>query len=124
MREDRSNCAAELLLVCPVCWSQVVDEIGFNAKPEDVREILEEAAGTLIYKQRKAEASRKLENTRLKKKMIFILTDMENTIFPRQVQLSKRSMTNDIFCSARVINCEEVNTIIVNCAFSQMMTGK
>jgi chromosome segregation protein len=36
-----------------------------NAKPEDVREILEEAAGTLIYKQRKIEAQKKLEETSL-----------------------------------------------------------
>ena len=40
-----------------------VDRI-LNAKPEDLREVLEEAAGTLIYKTRKAEAYRKLENTR------------------------------------------------------------
>ena len=41
-----------------------VDRI-LNAKPEDVREILEEAAGTLIYKQRKMEAQKKLEETGL-----------------------------------------------------------
>ena len=41
-----------------------VDRI-LNAKPEDVREILEEAAGTLIYKQRKIEAQKKLEETNL-----------------------------------------------------------
>jgi chromosome segregation protein len=36
-----------------------------NAKPEDVREILEEAAGTLVFKQRKVEAQKKLEETSL-----------------------------------------------------------
>ena len=41
-----------------------VDRI-LNAKPEDVREILEEAAGTLVYKQRKLEAQKKLEETGL-----------------------------------------------------------
>ena len=35
-----------------------------NAKSEDVREILEEASGTLVYKARKLAASKKLENTR------------------------------------------------------------
>lgn len=40
-----------------------VDRI-LNAKPEDLREVIEEAAGTLIYKTRKAEAFRKLETTR------------------------------------------------------------
>lgn len=41
-----------------------VDRI-LNAKPEDVREILEEAAGTLVFKQRKIEAQKKLEETSL-----------------------------------------------------------
>lgn len=36
-----------------------------NAKPEDVREIIEEAAGTMVYKRRKAEAEKKLEATNL-----------------------------------------------------------
>jgi chromosome segregation protein len=36
-----------------------------NAKPEDVREIIEEAAGTMVYKRRKAEAEKKLEQTNL-----------------------------------------------------------
>ncbi|MES2745587.1 MAG: chromosome segregation protein SMC [Bdellovibrionota bacterium] len=39
-----------------------VDRI-LNAKPEDVREILEEAAGTLIFKSRQQAAEKKLENT-------------------------------------------------------------
>ena len=41
-----------------------VDRI-LNAKPEDVREILEEAAGTLVFKHRKIEAQKKLEETAL-----------------------------------------------------------
>ncbi len=41
-----------------------VDRI-LNAKPEDVREILEEAAGTLIYRKRKIEALKKLEAAQL-----------------------------------------------------------
>lgn len=39
-----------------------VDRI-LNAKPEDVREILEEAAGTLVFKNRRASALKKLEMT-------------------------------------------------------------
>jgi chromosome segregation protein len=39
-----------------------VDRI-LNAKPEDVREILEEAAGTLIFKARRQAAMKKLEGT-------------------------------------------------------------
>ncbi len=39
-----------------------VDRI-LNAKPEDVREILEEAAGTLIFKSRQQAAEKKLEAT-------------------------------------------------------------
>lgn len=40
-----------------------VDRI-LNAKPEDVREILEEAAGTILFKKRKLEAEKKLDFTR------------------------------------------------------------
>lgn len=39
-----------------------VDRI-LNARPEDVREILEEAAGTLVFKNRKNEAQKKLDST-------------------------------------------------------------
>ncbi|MEZ4744193.1 MAG: chromosome segregation protein SMC [Bdellovibrionota bacterium] len=41
-----------------------VDRI-LQAKPEEIREILEEAAGTLVFKKRKHEALKKLEATRL-----------------------------------------------------------
>jgi chromosome segregation protein len=41
-----------------------VDRI-LQAKPEELREIIEEAAGTLVFKKRKAEAQKKLENTKL-----------------------------------------------------------
>lgn len=41
-----------------------VDRI-LQAKPEQIREIIEEAAGTLIFKKRKQQAEKKLENTRL-----------------------------------------------------------
>ena len=34
-----------------------------NAGPSDIREIIEEAAGTIIFKKRKAETNKKLENT-------------------------------------------------------------
>ncbi|NRA65198.1 MAG: chromosome segregation protein SMC [Pseudobacteriovorax sp.] len=39
-----------------------VDRI-LNAKPEDVREILEEAAGTMVFKNRRLAATKKLETT-------------------------------------------------------------
>lgn len=39
-----------------------VDRI-VQASPEDMREIIEEAAGTMVYKRRKAEAQKKLEQT-------------------------------------------------------------
>lgn len=41
-----------------------VDRI-LQAKPEQIREILEEASGTLVFKKRRDEAERKLENTRV-----------------------------------------------------------
>lgn len=41
-----------------------VDRI-LNSKPEDIREMLEDAAGTLLYKKRKIEAEKKLEATQL-----------------------------------------------------------
>jgi chromosome segregation protein len=41
-----------------------VDRI-LQAKPEEIREILEEASGTLIFKKRRHEATMKLDNTRL-----------------------------------------------------------
>ncbi len=41
-----------------------VDRI-LQAKPEQIREIIEEASGTLIFKKRRNEAFNKLENTRL-----------------------------------------------------------
>ncbi len=50
-----------------------VDRI-LNAKPEDVREILEEAAGTLIFKSRQQAAQKKLENTQENLKRIDDLT--------------------------------------------------
>lgn len=54
-----------------------VDRI-LNAKPEDVREILEEAAGTLLYKHRKAEAQKKLESTQLNlNRVMDILNEIE-----------------------------------------------
>lgn len=34
-----------------------------NSKPEEIREIIEEAAGTLIYKTRRADTMKKLDNT-------------------------------------------------------------
>lgn len=64
-----------------------VDRI-LNAKPEDVREILEEAAGTLIYKQRKLEAQKKLEETGLN------LSRVEDIL--REVEKQQSSLENQV----------------------------
>lgn len=66
-----------------------VDRI-LNAKPEDVREILEEAAGTLMYKQRKLEAQKKLEETRLNLSRVDdILKEVEKQQAALQGQVEK-----------------------------------
>ncbi|MDE3269807.1 MAG: chromosome segregation protein SMC [Pseudomonadota bacterium] len=41
-----------------------VDRI-LNAKPEDIREIIEEAAGTVVFRRKKAETEKKLESAKL-----------------------------------------------------------
>jgi chromosome segregation protein len=64
-----------------------VDRI-LNAKPEDVREILEEAAGTLVYKQRKLEAQKKLEETALN------LSRVEDIL--REVEKQQGSLENQV----------------------------
>lgn len=64
-----------------------VDRI-LNAKPEDVREILEEAAGTLVYKQRKLEAQKKLEETALN------LSRVEDIL--REVEKQQNSLESQV----------------------------
>ncbi len=64
-----------------------VDRI-LNAKPEDVREILEEAAGTLVYKQRKIEAQKRLEETGLN------LSRVEDIL--REVEKQQGSLENQV----------------------------
>ncbi len=69
-----------------------VDRI-LNAKPEDVREILEEAAGTLLYKQRKLEAQKRLEGTNLNlSRVTDILTEIERqkTTLEEQVEKAQK----------------------------------
>jgi chromosome segregation protein len=66
-----------------------VDRI-LNAKPEDVREILEEAAGTMVYKKRKAEAEKKLGDTQLNLSRIEdILQEVERTLTSLEDQVEK-----------------------------------
>ena len=66
-----------------------VDRI-LNAKPEDVREILEEAAGTGIYKKRKADAEKKLEQTELNLSRIDdILVEVERQLQSLESQVEK-----------------------------------
>ena len=66
-----------------------VDRI-LNAKPEDVREILEEAAGTLLYKHRKGEAQKKLESTQMNlSRVTDILAEVERQRGSLQDQVEK-----------------------------------
>ena len=66
-----------------------VDRI-LNAKPEDVREILEEAAGTLIFKARRQAAQKKLEATRDNLKRIDdILTELSQQLEKLKEQVDK-----------------------------------
>ncbi|MBM4250391.1 MAG: chromosome segregation protein SMC [Deltaproteobacteria bacterium] len=66
-----------------------VDRI-LNAKPEDVREILEEAAGTTVYKKRKEEAERKLTQTQLNLSRIDdILVEVEKHLETLSGQVDK-----------------------------------
>jgi chromosome segregation protein len=66
-----------------------VDRI-LNAKPEDVREILEEAAGTLIFKARRQAAQKKLETTRDNLKRIDdILSELSKQLDKLKEQVEK-----------------------------------
>ncbi len=66
-----------------------VDRI-LNAKPEDVREILEEAAGTLIFKSRRQAAMKKLESTHENLKRIDdILTELAKQLDNLKEQVEK-----------------------------------
>ena len=73
-----------------------VDRI-LNAKPEDVREILEEAAGTLIYKQRKLEAQKRLEETNLNLSRVDdILREVEKQKNGLETQVEKAKIWKDL----------------------------
>lgn len=66
-----------------------VDRI-LQAKPEQIREILEEAAGTAIFKKRKQEAFKKLETTKLNLSRIEdILKEVERQIEALKAQVEK-----------------------------------
>lgn len=66
-----------------------VDRI-LNAKPEDLREILEEAAGTLVYRKRKEEAEKKLEETNLNLSRVQdILTEVDRQLEVLKDQVAK-----------------------------------
>ena len=73
-----------------------VDRI-LNAKPEDVREILEEAAGTLIYKHRKIEAQKKLEETNLNLSRVDdILREVEKQKNGLETQVEKAKIWKEL----------------------------
>lgn len=66
-----------------------IDEI-LNAKPEDRREIFEEAAGIVKYKTRKIESEKKLDNTEQNIVRIDdIINELEGQIGPLEEQSSK-----------------------------------
>jgi chromosome segregation protein len=66
-----------------------VDRI-VQASPEDMREIIEEAAGTMVYKKRKAEAQKKLEQTTSNLSRIDdILTEVEKQLGSLEGQVEK-----------------------------------
>src|SRR5690606_30026814 len=64
-----------------------VDRI-LNSKPEDIREMLEDAAGTLLYKKRKQEAEKKLEATQLN------LSRIEDIL--REIERQKESLKEQV----------------------------
>ncbi len=73
-----------------------VDRI-LNAKPEDVREILEEAAGTTVFKKRKVEAEKKLEQTNLNLSRIDdILREVEKQLATLGEQVEKARDFQDL----------------------------
>lgn len=68
-----------------------------NAKPEDVREIIEEAAGTMVFKRRKAEAEKKLEQTSLNLSRIDdILAEVEKQLGSLENQVVKAREYQDL----------------------------
>jgi chromosome segregation protein len=78
-----------------------VDRI-LNAKPEDVREILEEAAGTLLFKQRRQEAQKKLEATQLNlSRVTDILGELERQQVSLKDQVEKASKWQDLSTELR-----------------------
>jgi chromosome segregation protein len=83
-----------------------VDRI-LQAKPEELREILEEAAGTLIFKRRKAEALKKLDATRLNLSRIDdILTEVERQKAALQSQVEKAKKYREIAAELREAEIE------------------
>lgn len=80
-----------------------VDRI-LNARPEDVREILEEAAGTLIYKMRKADAERKLQGTELNLSRVQdILDEVTRQIEALKTQVEKAREWRDLSDELRAV---------------------
>lgn len=66
-----------------------VDRI-VQASPEDMREIIEEAAGTMVFKKRKAEAQKKLEQTTANLARIDdILAEVEKSLSSLEGQVEK-----------------------------------
>jgi len=78
-----------------------VDRI-LNAKPEDVREILEEAAGTLLFKQRRMEAQKKLEATQLNLSRVSdILGELERQQVSLKDQVEKATRWHELTTELR-----------------------
>lgn len=73
-----------------------VDRI-LNAKPEDVREILEEAAGTMVFKNRRIAAQKKLEATQDNLSRIEdIISELERQLEALKSQVEKAETWQDL----------------------------
>jgi len=61
-----------------------------NAKPEGIRQIIEEAAGTLIFKQRELEAKRKMEKSAINLSRVHdLMSEIEERLVALQKQVDK-----------------------------------
>lgn len=69
-----------------------VDRV-LNAKPEDIREVIEEAAGTVIFKKRKSETEKKLESAKanlLRVEDVLVELKRQKEALAEQVEKAKK----------------------------------
>ncbi len=93
-----------------------VDRI-LNAKPEDLREILEEAAGTLIYRKRREEAQKRLEETNLNLSRVRdILSEVDRQLEVLKDQVAKAREWKD---ASETLRKEELSLFAHNFNYFQ-----